>query len=215
MTLPVKQIRYDWIVYAALLPGLLTLAGIEVTAAIAWHNQAPWNAATVQATSLARFAETNFARPKAAVLTARSSGGRRLPFSHRFGNPPVESFQMRQGLNLRSDFRVPPRGPEEISQVPQAAKLEHSVFNCWALATRYQAKLYRRWPGRSEKEREIRKDGPAGFRREIGLIRRAAPNVIAGVDRLHPMLRRLRQVNPLSLPGSAICPLKQTLSAKI
>jgi hypothetical protein len=31
------------------LPALLTLAGIGVTATIAWHNQAPWHTATVSA----------------------------------------------------------------------------------------------------------------------------------------------------------------------
>src|SRR5215510_1671684 len=37
-------------------------------------------------------------------------------------------------------------------------------------------------------KRIIRKHRPAGFRREIGFIRRATPDVIARIDRLH--LRR-------------------------
>src|SRR5207253_2979793 len=41
-----------------------------------------------------------------------------------------------------------------------------------------------------EKERVIGKHGPAGFRREVGLVRRATPNVIAGADRLY-LLRDL------------------------
>ncbi len=40
------QIRRLDCVYAALLPALLTLGGIGITAAIAWHNQALWTAAT-------------------------------------------------------------------------------------------------------------------------------------------------------------------------
>jgi TRAP-type uncharacterized transport system fused permease subunit len=44
------QTRYDdWIVYAAFVPALLTLVGIGVTVAIAAHNQALWNAATLSA----------------------------------------------------------------------------------------------------------------------------------------------------------------------
>ncbi len=39
----------DWLVYAALLPALLTLSAIGVTAAMAWHNQSLWQAATVSA----------------------------------------------------------------------------------------------------------------------------------------------------------------------
>jgi hypothetical protein len=39
----------DWIVYAAFLPALLTVAGIGATAAIAWRNQALWNAVTLSA----------------------------------------------------------------------------------------------------------------------------------------------------------------------
>jgi hypothetical protein len=39
----------DWLVYAAFLPALLTLVGIGATAAMAWHNQAPWHIATVNA----------------------------------------------------------------------------------------------------------------------------------------------------------------------
>ena len=47
MTQFLSQTKYDdWIVYAALLPALLTLGGIGITAAIAWHNQALWTAAT-------------------------------------------------------------------------------------------------------------------------------------------------------------------------
>jgi hypothetical protein len=43
-----SQTRYDnWIVHAALLPALLTLAGIGATTAIAWHNQTLWDPATL------------------------------------------------------------------------------------------------------------------------------------------------------------------------
>jgi hypothetical protein len=39
--------RYDdWLVYAAFLPGLLTVSAIGVTA-VAWHSQALWHAATL------------------------------------------------------------------------------------------------------------------------------------------------------------------------
>jgi len=45
-----SQTRYDdWIVYAALLPAVLALAGIGVTSAIAWHNQALWNVTALSA----------------------------------------------------------------------------------------------------------------------------------------------------------------------
>jgi hypothetical protein len=37
----------EWLAYAALLPVLLTLAGIGVTVAIAYHNPALWHVATV------------------------------------------------------------------------------------------------------------------------------------------------------------------------
>jgi hypothetical protein len=37
----------DWLVYAAFLPALLTLVGVGASAAMAWHNQAPWHIATV------------------------------------------------------------------------------------------------------------------------------------------------------------------------
>ncbi len=48
MTQFLSQTRYDdWIVYAALLPALLTLGGIGITAAIAWHNQALWTAGCI------------------------------------------------------------------------------------------------------------------------------------------------------------------------
>src|SRR5260370_40272551 len=40
----------------------------------------------------------------------------------------------------------------------------------------------------AQEEGVIRKHGPAGVRREIGFVRRTAPDVIAGIDRLH--LRR-------------------------
>jgi hypothetical protein len=43
--LPSKPRYDDWLVYAAFLPGLLTLAAIGVTAAIAWHSQTLWNVA--------------------------------------------------------------------------------------------------------------------------------------------------------------------------
>jgi hypothetical protein len=50
MNQPLAKTRYDdWLVYAALLPALLTLSAIGVTAAMAWHNQAIWHAATVSA----------------------------------------------------------------------------------------------------------------------------------------------------------------------
>ena len=50
MTESSSQTRYhDWIVNAALLPALLTLAGIAVTTVITWHNQALWNATTLGA----------------------------------------------------------------------------------------------------------------------------------------------------------------------
>ena len=50
MTQFLSKTRYDdWIVYAALLPALLTVTGIGVTAALAWHNQALWHAATLSA----------------------------------------------------------------------------------------------------------------------------------------------------------------------
>ena len=50
MTQFLSETRYDdWIVYAALLPALLTVTGIGVTAALAWHNQALWHAATLSA----------------------------------------------------------------------------------------------------------------------------------------------------------------------
>jgi hypothetical protein len=39
----------DWLVYAAFLPALLTLVGVGASAAMAWHNQAPWHIATVSA----------------------------------------------------------------------------------------------------------------------------------------------------------------------
>jgi hypothetical protein len=46
MNQPLAKTRYDdWLVYAALLPALLTLWAIGVTAAMAWHNQAIWHAA--------------------------------------------------------------------------------------------------------------------------------------------------------------------------
>jgi hypothetical protein len=37
-------------VYVAFLPALLILVGLGVTATIAWHNQALWNATTLSAT---------------------------------------------------------------------------------------------------------------------------------------------------------------------
>jgi hypothetical protein len=40
---------HDWMVNAALLPVLLTLAGIAVTTVITWPNQALWNPATLGA----------------------------------------------------------------------------------------------------------------------------------------------------------------------
>ena len=47
-----SQTRYDdWIIYAALLPAVLTLVGVGVTAAVAWHNPALWNAATLSVNS--------------------------------------------------------------------------------------------------------------------------------------------------------------------
>src|SRR6266481_8753975 len=48
----------------------------------------------------------------------------------------------------------------------------------------------RNWVAESLKliEGVIRKHGPAGVRREIGFVRRTAPDVIDGIDRLH--LRR-------------------------
>ncbi len=50
MTESLSQARYDgWIVRAALLPALLTLAGIGVTTAIAWQNQTLWDPATLSA----------------------------------------------------------------------------------------------------------------------------------------------------------------------
>src|SRR5207248_2843766 len=50
MTRLPSQIRYgDWIIYVALLPALFTLAGLAVTAAIAWHNQSLWNANALSA----------------------------------------------------------------------------------------------------------------------------------------------------------------------
>jgi len=39
----------DWVIYAAFLPALLTLTGITVTAAIAWHNHSLWQVATTTA----------------------------------------------------------------------------------------------------------------------------------------------------------------------
>jgi len=39
----------DWLIYAAFLPALLTLTGITVTAAIAWHNHSLWQVATTTA----------------------------------------------------------------------------------------------------------------------------------------------------------------------
>jgi hypothetical protein len=50
MTESLSQARYDdWIVRAALLPAVLTLAGIGVTTAIAWHNQTLRDPATPSA----------------------------------------------------------------------------------------------------------------------------------------------------------------------
>jgi hypothetical protein len=50
MTESLSQTRcHDWIVNAALLPALLTLADIAVTTVITWHNQALWNATTLGA----------------------------------------------------------------------------------------------------------------------------------------------------------------------
>jgi hypothetical protein len=50
MTESLPQARHDnWIVHAALLPALLTLAGIGATTAIAWHNQTLWDPATLSA----------------------------------------------------------------------------------------------------------------------------------------------------------------------
>jgi hypothetical protein len=47
MTEFLSQTRYhDWIVKAALLPALLTLAGVAVTTIITLRTQALWNAAT-------------------------------------------------------------------------------------------------------------------------------------------------------------------------
>ena len=39
----------EWIVYAALLPALLTLGGIGASAAMSWHAQTPWHVAAVNA----------------------------------------------------------------------------------------------------------------------------------------------------------------------
>jgi hypothetical protein len=44
------QPRYDdWVVWIALLPALLTLSALGITAAMAWQNQAVWHAVTVSA----------------------------------------------------------------------------------------------------------------------------------------------------------------------
>ena len=39
----------DWVIYTAFLPALLTLTGITVTVAIAWHNHSLWQVATTTA----------------------------------------------------------------------------------------------------------------------------------------------------------------------
>jgi hypothetical protein len=39
----------DWLIYVALVPAVLTLAGLGVTAAVAWHNQTLWTAAAPSA----------------------------------------------------------------------------------------------------------------------------------------------------------------------
>jgi|SRR5215471_5225536 len=45
-----KRIRSDdWLVCAAILPVLLTLIGLAVTVAMAWHMQTPWKPATLSA----------------------------------------------------------------------------------------------------------------------------------------------------------------------
>jgi hypothetical protein len=50
MTESLSQARYDdWIVRAALLPALLTLAGVGITTAIAWRNQTFKDPATLSA----------------------------------------------------------------------------------------------------------------------------------------------------------------------
>jgi hypothetical protein len=36
-------IKDEWVVYAAFLPALVTAAGVAITAAMAWHAQAPWH----------------------------------------------------------------------------------------------------------------------------------------------------------------------------
>jgi hypothetical protein len=51
MTHPVLQTKYsDGRAYVALLPTLVILVGLGLSATIAWHNQAVWNATTLSAT---------------------------------------------------------------------------------------------------------------------------------------------------------------------